>query len=133
MRRMLVLVALLGFAVYPAMAAAPVDKGAQESATGHKQSSEKTASAQSQEPSMALVPAGEFTMGSSTGDSDEQPEHRVYLDAFLMDKYEVSVGQYAAFLQAKGIDPPSDWKTMNQPAHQKRPAANVDWADAAAY
>jgi formylglycine-generating enzyme required for sulfatase activity len=26
-----------------------------------------------------------------------------------------------------------DWQTMNQPAHQKRPVANVDWVDAAAY
>ena len=50
-----------------------------------------------------------------------------------MDVYEVTVGQYAAFLQAKGIDPPSDWKTMNQPAHQKRPVANVDSTDASAF
>jgi hypothetical protein len=59
--------------------------------------------------------------------------HRVSLDAYYMDKYQVTVGQYAAFLQAKGIDPPSDWKTMNQPSHQKRPVANVDWADANTY
>jgi formylglycine-generating enzyme required for sulfatase activity len=133
MRTMFVLVALIGLAVYPTMAAAPGDKGAQESATGQKQSQEKPASAQPQEGSMAVVPTGEFTMGSPAGDSDEQPAHRVYVDAFSMDKYEVSVGQYAAFLQAKGIDPPSDWKTMNQPSHQKRPVANVDWADAVAY
>jgi formylglycine-generating enzyme required for sulfatase activity len=107
MRTMFVLVALLGLAAHPALAAAPVD--------------------------MAVVPAGEFTMGSPAGDSDEQPAHRVYVDAFSMDKYEVTVGQYAAFLQAKGVDPPSDWKTMNQPAHQKRPVANVDWAEADAY
>ena len=37
------------------------------------------------------------------------------------------------FCRQTGVDPPSDWKTMNQPAHQKRPVANVDWADAAAY
>ena len=60
-------------------------------------------------------------MGSPTGDSDEQPAHKVYVDAFSMDKYEVTVGQYAAFLQAKGIDPPSDWKTMNQIRASKAP------------
>ena len=59
--------------------------------------------------------------------------HRISLDAYYMDKYQVTVGQYAAFLQAKGIDSPSDWKTMNQPSHQKRPVANVDWADANTY
>ena len=115
MRRMFVLIALLGLATDTAMAVDPVDKGSQES------------------QSMALVPAGEFTMGSAAGDSDEQPERKIYLDAFLIDKYEVSVGQYAAFLQAKGVEPPSDWKTMNQPAHQTRPAANMDSVDAAAY
>ena len=81
---------------------------------------------------MMLVPAGEFTMGSNEG-ADEQPVHRVSLDAYYMEKYEVTVGQYADFLQANGIDPPSDWKTMNQPAHRKRPVANVDWGDAVAY
>jgi formylglycine-generating enzyme required for sulfatase activity len=133
MRMILVLIAVLGLAVYPAMAAAPVEKGAKESVSGQKQSQEKPVPAQPVEGSMVVVPAGEFMMGSPTGDSDEQPAHKVHVDAFSMDKYEVTVGQYAAFLQAKGIDPPSDWKTMNQPAHQKRPIANVDSTDAAAY
>ncbi len=133
MRMMLVLVGLLGLAAYPATAAPPGDKGANESVTVQKQSQEKPALAQPVEGSMAVVPAGEFMMGSPTGDSDEQPAHKVYVETFSMDKYEVTVGQYAAFLQAKGIDPPSDWKTMNQSVHQKRPVANVDWADAFAY
>ena len=133
MRMTLVLVGLLGLAAYPATAAPPVDKGAKESVTVQKQSQEKPALAQPVEGSMAVVPAGEFMMGSPTGDSDEQPAHKVYVETFSMDKYEVTVGQYAAFLQAKGIDPPSDWKTMNQSAHQKRPVANVDWADAFAF
>lgn len=85
------------------------------------------------EGAMVVVPAGEFMMGSAAGDSDEQPEHKVYLDSFSMDVYEVTVGQYAAFLQAKGIDQPSDWKAMNQPANQKRPIANVDSTDASVY
>ena len=133
MRMMLALAALLGLAAHSAMAAAPVDKGSKEFSAGQKQSQEKPVSAQPVEGAMAVVPAGEFLMGSPTGDSDEQPAHKVYVDAFSMDKYEVTVGQYASFLQAKGIDPPSDWKTMNQPSHQKRPVANVDSTDAAAY
>ena len=40
---------------------------------------------------MALVPAGEFTMGSNLAD-DESPAHHVYLNAVYMDKYEVTVG-----------------------------------------
>ena len=100
---------------------------------GHTQSHEKTASAQQQEMPMAVVPAGEFIMGSQAGDAGEQPAHRVYLDAFSMDKYEVTVGMYAAFLQATGFEPPPNWETMNQPQHQKRPVVNMDWADAATY
>ena len=63
-------------------------------------SREKTVLAQSHEQSMAVVPAGEFMMGSSMGEADEQPVHRVYVETFLMDKYQVSVGQYARFLDA---------------------------------
>ena len=51
---------------------------------------------------MVLIPAGEFQMGSNSGDSDEKPIHSVYVDAFYMDKYEVTNAQYAAFLNAKG-------------------------------
>ena len=42
-------------------------------------------SVRSGDVSMALVPAGEFMMGSTLG-ADEQPVHRVYLNAFSMDK-----------------------------------------------
>jgi formylglycine-generating enzyme required for sulfatase activity len=72
---MFVLLALLGLAAHPAVAAAPVEKGAKELATGQKQGQEKPVSAKPQEGAMVVVPAGEFVMGSSTGDSDEQPEH----------------------------------------------------------
>ena len=133
MRTVLVLVAVLGLAVYPAMAAPPVEKGGKELATGQKPSQETPAAVKPPEGAMVVVPAGEFTMGSATGDSDEQPEHKVHVDSFSMDVYEVTVGQYAAFLQAKGIDPPADWKRMNQSANQKRPIANVDSTDASAF
>lgn len=82
---------------------------------------------------MVLVPAGEFLMGSDREGEDEKPGHRVVLDAYYMDAYEVTVGHYAKFLDATGIEPPPDWKTMNQPQHQKRPVVNVDWADAVRY
>jgi formylglycine-generating enzyme required for sulfatase activity len=99
----------------------------------HKQSHAKAASAETQEMPMALVPAGEFIMGSQGGAADEQPVHRVYVDAFFMDKYEVSVGQYAKFLEATSLEAPPDWDIMNQPQHQKRPVVNIDWADAVMY
>ena len=99
----------------------------------HTQSPESQATAEHHAPSMVLVPAGEFTMGSTTGDADERPVHQVYVAAFFMDKYQVSVGQYAKFLEATSQAAPPDWSVMNRPRHQTRPVVNVDWADAAAY
>ena len=50
-------------------------------------------------PGMPLIPAGEFLMGNSLdaneGAFDELPRHAVYVDAFYMDKYEVTNQQYA--------------------------------------
>ena len=133
MRQMLVLVAVLNLATSPAMAEVTGEKGSLESATKHIQGYEKTGSTQSQELSMVLVPAGEFMMGSAAGDPDERPPHQVYLDAFSIDRYEVSVGQYDHFLQETEGNSSSYRKTMNQLSHQKRPVSDVDWTDAAAY
>ena len=99
----------------------------------NKGSNGKTASLPLPDRSMILVPAGEFTMGSFGGDPDEQPAHKVYLDAFLMDKYQVVVSQYARFLEATHHDSPPEWTVMNKQTNQNRPVANVDWVEADAY
>ena len=62
---------------------------------------------------MALVPAGAFLMGredregwSSMGTpeawNDELPPHEVYVDAFYIDKYEVTNKQFKEFIDATG-------------------------------
>jgi formylglycine-generating enzyme required for sulfatase activity len=52
------------------------------------------------------VPAGEFSMGSLSSDSqtnpDEWPVHTVYLDAYWIGRTEVTNAQFAAFVQATG-------------------------------
>jgi formylglycine-generating enzyme required for sulfatase activity len=50
---------------------------------------------------MVYVPAGDFVMGSNEY-SDEQPIHTVYLDAFWIDRTEVTNAQYVRFLNALG-------------------------------
>ena len=49
---------------------------------------------------MVLIPAGEFQMGSNDGGDDEKPVHSVYVDAFYMDKYEVTNAQFKKFVDA---------------------------------
>jgi formylglycine-generating enzyme required for sulfatase activity len=55
---------------------------------------------------MVYISAGNFLMGSNKGDFlsalDEQPQHEVTLDAFYIDKFEVNIEQYAAFLNRLG-------------------------------
>ena len=138
MRRMIVLGALIVLAAYPTMGAAPIEKGAKELAPAQKQvqpqpqSLEKSAVPRPPAGAMVLIPAGEFTMGSQDGDSDERPAHKVQLNAFSIDVYEVTVGQYEEFLRSGEARAPLDWKTMNQSRYQKLPVANVGWADGAA-
>ena len=57
----------------------------------------------------------------------------IRVDGFYMDKYEVTVKQYAEFLREEGGDRPLDWQTMNKTANQNRPVMGVDWAEAARY
>jgi formylglycine-generating enzyme required for sulfatase activity len=55
---------------------------------------------------LVRVPAGEFLMGS--GDDtiftkkDEKPQHTVYLDEYLIGKFEVTVAQFRVFMQVTG-------------------------------
>ena len=50
---------------------------------------------------MVLIPSGFFKMGLNDGLDDERPEHRVFLDSFYIDKYEVSAKDFSIFLNAK--------------------------------
>ena len=58
---------------------------------------------------MVLVPAGDFTMGSTVGGTNEQPVHTVYLDAFYIDKYEVTNAQFELFIDAGGYTTQAYW------------------------
>jgi formylglycine-generating enzyme required for sulfatase activity len=78
---------------------------------------------------MALVLAGEFTMG----DRLFGPIHRVYLDAFYMDQHEVRVSLYDAFLKATKREKPYSWQSVDMVADGDRPVVGVDWYDAEAY
>ena len=83
---------------------------------------------------MVLIPVGEFLMGSNDRDArdDEKPVHLVHLDAFYMDKYEVTIGKYKQFVRATGHRPLPDWVSKISPTDQ-HPVIGVSWQDAMAY
>jgi serine/threonine-protein kinase len=89
--------------------------------------------------SMRLIPAGEFTMGSNEGGSDEQPVHTVYLDAYYMDKYEVTNALYEACVDTGVCDPPQSSGSYTRSSYYGNsqyddyPVIYVDWNQAGTY
>lgn len=95
-------------------------------------------------PDMVYVPGGKFLMGNNN-DSDadnmpvdplrregisryvllaaEKPEHSVYVEPFLIDKYEVTNADYKRFRAAHDF----------APEHAKCPVTGISWHDARAY
>ena len=65
-------------------------------------SDQTSSNASAADDSMAMIPAGEFDMGSNDIESsiDEKPIHSVYIDAFYMDKHPVTNAQYKEFVDA---------------------------------
>jgi formylglycine-generating enzyme required for sulfatase activity len=83
--------------------------------------------------SLILIPAGRFIMGSDTGEKDERPVHPIELDAFYIDKYEITVSRYARFLHAQRPERPFLWKQATQGKQGQKPVIGVDWFDAKEY
>jgi formylglycine-generating enzyme required for sulfatase activity len=77
---------------------------------------------------MVYIPGGSFTMGSKFN-KNELPKHRVYVDGFYMDKYEVTVAQFRKFCKATRRRMPKQpyWNNENHPV------VNVSWDYANAY
>jgi formylglycine-generating enzyme required for sulfatase activity len=84
---------------------------------------------------MVEIPAGEFIMGLDGVHAleDERPAHRVWLDIFAIDRYEVTTAQYAEFLGAGKQTSPWQWETVELSRHSDRPVIGVSWDDAGAY
>lgn len=103
--------------------------GAAEKSQAQREAPEAKARYQARINNMVLIPAGEFQMGSLEGERDEYPRHMVYLDAYYIDKHEVTVGQYKDFAKDAGraMREQESWST------DRHPIVNVDWHDADAY
>ena len=64
---------------------------------------------------MVLVPEGKFVFGSNTGDRDESPEQTVLLDAYYIDRKEVSNEDYLKYIRAANVKPPAAWEGATYP------------------
>jgi iron(II)-dependent oxidoreductase len=75
---------------------------------------------------MVLIPAGEFPMGSAPGEGNpkEYPQHAVFLDAFYIDKYEITNVQYYQFWLADGGD-----SSSHRPINYRTSYYMVEWPD----
>lgn len=107
-----------------------------------------------------LVAGSSFMMGSKYGELDEQPVHKVLVQSFYLDRYEVTNKQYKAFLEAVKKSGDEEWRHKDQPAkkdhtpskakrneitwhfpqdyfdnakYENHPVVGVDWFDAYCY
>ncbi|MBW8039546.1 MAG: SUMF1/EgtB/PvdO family nonheme iron enzyme [Planctomycetes bacterium] len=72
---------------------------------------------------MVVIPGGFFDMGSGKGASDESPVHKVWIDSFWMDRFEVVQEQFKKYQ----ISDPSHFKNPKNPLEQ------INWTDATIY
>jgi formylglycine-generating enzyme required for sulfatase activity len=112
---------------------------------------------------MVFVAAGNFIQGSSDAEinaaiqmcanayggvcphpldwfTDETPRRMVYLDAFYIDRWEVTNQQFAAFVAATGHVTDAEkkgegqtWRALNTAGREKYPVVWMSWNDANAY
>jgi len=105
---------------------------------------------QSEELDMVLIPAGEFLMGSTDGYPEEEPVHKVYLDDYYIDKYEVTNEEFCQFLNKEGnqVEDGDFWlniyrrvcliecingKYQPEPGYENHPVVCVNWYGVRAY
>ncbi|HLY61207.1 MAG TPA: SUMF1/EgtB/PvdO family nonheme iron enzyme [Terriglobia bacterium] len=79
-----------------------------------------------------LIPAGEYMMGCETGQDEERPVHRVYVDAFELAACQVRNRDYAIFLESTGHPAPKHWNDEDF-NHPDQPVVAVNWNEAVKY
>ena len=74
------------------------------------------------------IPGGSFLMGRTGGPPQETPAHPVTVQAFQMDRTEVTNSEYADFVRETKHAPPSQWGATKPPFGQEQwPVVNVSF------
>jgi len=89
------------------------------------------------EPETVHIPAGDFLMGSNSGETEEAPQHEVKLPSCRISKYPITNTQYAEFIKQnrkQAVPKKAGWKVRQPPANKlEHPVVGVSWHDAQAY
>ena len=71
-------------------------------------------------------------MGSESGQDNEKPVHRVWIDSFWLAACQVTNFEYSHYLSALTVAPPPFWSDANF-NHPQQPVVGVSWFEASAY
>jgi len=81
---------------------------------------------------MVNIPAGNFVMGNDNGDSNEKPAHQVWLEAYAIDKFEVTNKSFEVCVRSKTCYEPGGRYYLDE-EYQEHPVVYIDWFQANAY
>lgn len=95
---------------------------------GNRNASTGAAAPPSDDTSMVAIPAGNYVIGNGTS-GVAAPRHTVALNAFRIDKHEVTVGEYNAFVTAQRRVAP--W--LGAMPTPNLPVTRVGWNEATSY
>ena len=80
------------------------------------------------------IPGGVFQLGRNDSAPTEGPAHQVTINAFSMDKTEVTNSEYARFVGETNHTPPEQWGSITPPAGEVLlPVSNVTYDDVVAF
>ena len=83
-------------------------------------------------PALVRIPEGWFLMGCETGQDNEKPVHRVWVDEFLLAACQVTNADYGRFVRDTTSVLPPLWNDPNFNDPQQ-PVVAVSWHDAVRY
>lgn len=81
---------------------------------------------------MCLIPAARFARGG-VASPDELPVALAAVEPYLIDRREVTRGQFARFLASSERTPPPGWRAPESQLERELPVTGVSWEDARAY